>query len=447
MHAINHFDRLPTELLIEIFSATFDTLFGPSRSTFPYTLLSVCRRWHSTCLSTSCVWSYIKVDKTSNPSIQALKRQIWLAGTQNLDMDFEWRTDIAEEPLQELFEVIKPLVGRWRSVKMTLPCAEAVLETLGIVIHPSTPVNPPLTSLQIVYSGPSFQLSPENPSLWETIAFPRCLALDIPASLFSPIYFAAFPNLTTCILRSGTVSVQELAEILDTCPVIEDLQIISSTCVVPLLGAQYEIHAPSLRRFAIIPSFHSWDPEQILASVMRCLIAPQLRELSVGFLQYQSWTWHLGSDGDEWDRRFPQLETLELRNIVAIPQSIIRLFRQCGHVKHIHIRHDAKSFSKLAERTKPASRLQATPVDKILAILASPSAGTGMPRPQTLAARRASLEALQRVVSAGFLSTLRIHVNDLKLYDCSVVEDAQEVFGANISVEIYGEAGDEDDVE
>ncbi|KAJ7055781.1 hypothetical protein C8F01DRAFT_1373302 [Mycena amicta] len=276
-------ERLPPELIGEIFSLTLPHLRGVGAIQIPsgpWRLGHICSRWRTVAVGYSALWSDITLFTAANLHLvdicsrEMLEEHLRRSGLAPLHVCFQWSKS-ASVDLQDLTTsaLVSLVIGesrRWETVSILLhnftpdPLFERLARIRGRI--------PLLRSLQIIFSGAfSYDLLREGSDAF-TIA-PRLDEVCFTNQAFTETFVPAirFPMTQIKCFRACYGFRNEALSALQCLPHLEDLAISIRMSVRETHRPETIIELPRLHRLHLRTS----------GPVLECLSTPALRELRV----------------------------------------------------------------------------------------------------------------------------------------------------------------------
>ena len=133
------FDKLPTELLVEIFKhARPDIAWGAYVQKYPTHLTRVCRYWRSVALDAPTLWSNIYIMKHYTPEETRVAARIYIERSRTCPLLLTWFSNQgqANAKAQEVINnLIIPYANRWQRITL-IADGDEVADTLLVVMGP-----------------------------------------------------------------------------------------------------------------------------------------------------------------------------------------------------------------------------------------------------------------------------------------------------------------------
>ncbi|KAG8893175.1 hypothetical protein FRB99_002159 [Tulasnella sp. 403] len=305
---LDFINRLPPELLIDIYLDVFVLLDKADRFICPFDLAQVCRPWRELCLATPYLWTYTfhggrQVDNKLIP--------LQLARSANLPLDvaIRWIDGSLDHNDDETCRIMSSLVGRGKSLR--LHGWFSLLKRLGRSEHLNITVFPLLEDAEL--------------HITSTTAVTSFLSQHPSCSRLKRLYLQAanlefawsslrYQNLTVLILCALTISMESIGQLFLEMPQIEAFQLLRVDGRYSVVST---IVAPNLRRFCVVRRVSFLDADGRHAHLwgmrlIRAIEAPELRELMYGLESRCGPGVHITHGGENWGLKFPKLDTLGL---------------------------------------------------------------------------------------------------------------------------------------
>lgn len=305
-------NRLPTELLIELFSTCFinDPVY------LPLSLASVCHLWRDIILTSPRLWQFISIDYDGHRSIASCLSQahIWLSRSAPLHFDVEFKLNSnSQDSLLPIMSPFLPSMDRWRHCWISGPSAkeeslkipdlfqpglDPVLHYLNLTVQPNEEIiaNSSI-NLPTLYSCGASSQKPQHISMNISAA-----SLPLPEHL-TILHFTAL-NITEVSLEVY-LQPSHILQFLLACPLLEQLFFSGGLHAEEVVGEGDD--SPSL------PIVHLVHLRTLLVrntcfqrTILSHLHTPCLRELHLQNLNldYELQRSHAMEDGDS-EEEFP----------------------------------------------------------------------------------------------------------------------------------------------